>query len=118
MVMPWTPTDTRASRTSSSLNGLMMAVISFMGARTPGEWECPHYRQDRPDLSHLLCAASVIRAANGGNRGRAGFGNGPAGRQACAGGSVESPATSALRPPQPATVAPRLTAAMARGAPP
>src|SRR5204862_826736 len=31
-VMPWTPIAESASRTSSSLNGLMMAVTSFMGS--------------------------------------------------------------------------------------
>jgi hypothetical protein len=36
--MPCTPMADKASRTSSSLNGLMMAVINFMVS--PVQWNC------------------------------------------------------------------------------
>jgi hypothetical protein len=41
--MPFTPTARSASRTSSSLNGLMMAVTSFMG----------HLRDYRPTAYNI-----------------------------------------------------------------
>src|SRR5262245_35350988 len=69
--MPWTPMAVSASRTSSSLKGLMMAITSFMGApscqasagiglegqRTAAPGRCgvitslPRYRQSDRDLS-------------------------------------------------------------------
>src|SRR6516162_2205911 len=36
--MPWTPIVVRAWRTSSSLNGLMMATTSFMAGLSPREF--------------------------------------------------------------------------------
>src|SRR4051794_16983063 len=53
--MPCTPIEVRASRTSSSLNGLMMAMTIFMGLNPP---------------AHLLpdAARQLSRAWNRGNR--------------------------------------------------
>src|SRR5512137_624014 len=57
-VMPCTPTADSASRTSSSLNGLMIAVISFMDV---GSRECKSERlADRDDHAALAGAVRVL----------------------------------------------------------
>src|SRR5687767_346961 len=64
MVMPWTPSEVSASRTSSSLNGLMMAVTSFMALPPgkegpgpffgPGDLFCLGYRRAAQKLSAIF----------------------------------------------------------------
>src|SRR5512133_2309288 len=57
-VIPCTPMADRASRTSSSLNGLMMAVMSFIGSSRMSERFGNRYHCSR--LAHLLAAAGPV----------------------------------------------------------
>src|SRR5215213_6466880 len=56
--MPWTPKDSSALFTSSSLNGLMTAVTSFIGA--PSEVRaCEQFRGESSCVHLLLRAADA-----------------------------------------------------------
>src|SRR6476469_4581488 len=56
--MPWTPKDSRALFTSSSLNGLMTAVMSFIGA--PSEVRaCEQFRGETSCVHPLLGGADA-----------------------------------------------------------
>src|SRR5688572_2344658 len=75
MVMPWTPSEVSASRTSSSLNGLMMAVTSFMALPPgkegpgpffgPGELFCLGYRRAAQKLSTIFARWISTRLPRG-----------------------------------------------------
>src|SRR5687768_8686898 len=79
--MPWTPISVSAWRTSSSLNGLMIATISFMTtplwadlSRSANAWLCEPYRQTARELSGVIAlflgCPQILRSISRGGGGR------------------------------------------------